>query len=418
MTRFLSEALGAQEPTFSQSIQQLEQAAGRPSTDIRLTSEIMQRMRSKVAELGLDPDDTTGPELYSVLHERLKGDEATLRQSLGIAADATADDVVQSVQLFLEKHQTPGKVFALKGSIAKKLLKKKLPKNAMKRLGYRSADSMLKHETVASLYAAAVIAEPEAWRRSFREQYAKLSPSDFEMRDISIVHPKSKRWEQLTADFVSATKHNVMTFSELGTVVLLPLQANVDGLAITTMLLTLEEMNGIRAHSSYAKLQQVKPDFGKVIQESSVKEPMTTATLAGQIVPWRMIQRYYARFTNAYHPEVFEPHVQSEDLQWCAPEAFLASIEPSLAFWQDTQCLGLLHEGEVVSCNALDVALSYCNHLPFADRIVHFVRDNVWHELMMRYLNQENLERAVHQQLSNELSQPLALAEQEAYNEA
>jgi hypothetical protein len=418
MTRFLSEALGAQEPVFSQSIQQLEQAAGRPSTDIRLTSEIMQRMRRKVAELGLDPDDTTGPELYSALHERLKNDEATLRQTLNIAADAPADDVVGRVQQYLDKYDTRGKVFALKSSVAKRLLKKKIPKNVMKRLGYRSADSMLKHEAVASLFAATVIAEPETWHKSFREQYIKLTPSDFEMRPIATVHPKSKKWQELTKDFVSLTKHNVMTFSELGTIVLLPLQDVVDGLAITTLLLTLEEMNGIRAHSSYAKLQQVKPDFGKLIQESSASEPITSATLAGQVVPWRMIQRYYARFTDAYHPEIFEPHVQSEDLQWHAPEEILASIEPSLAFWQDTQCLGMLHEGEVVSCNALDVALSYCNHLPFADRIVHFVRDNVWHELMMRYLNQENLERAVHQQLSNELAQPLALAEQEAYNEA
>jgi len=332
MTRFLSEALGAQEPVFSQSIQQLEQAAGRPSTDIRLTSEIMQRMRGKVAELGLDPDDTTGPELYSALHERLRADEATLRTALAIPADAAADDVIQRIQQHLEKNNVPGKVFAMKGSVAKKLLKKKIPKNAMKKLGYRSADSMLKHETVASLYAAAIIAEPDSWHRSFREQYAKLSPSDFEMRAISIVHPKSKKWQELTKDFVSLTKHNVMTFSELGAVVLLPLQDNVDGLAITTLLLTLEEMNGIRAHSSYAKLQQVKPEFGKVIQESSVSEPITSATLAGQVVPWRMIQRYYARFTNAYHPEVFEPHVQSEDLQWHAPEKILAAIEPSLAF--------------------------------------------------------------------------------------
>jgi hypothetical protein len=47
---------------------------------------------------------------------------------------------------------------------------------------------------------------------------------------------------------------------------------------------------------------------------------------------------------------------------------------------------------------------------------VHFVRDNLWHELMMHYLNQSNLEEAVHKQLSGELTDPLALAEQEAYN--
>jgi hypothetical protein len=35
---------------------------------------------------------------------------------------------------------------------------------------------------------------------------------------------------------------------------------------------------------------------------------------------------------------------------------------------------------------------------------------------MMHYLNQDNLETAVHQQLSAELGSPMELAEQEAYN--
>lgn len=418
MTRFLSEALGAQEPTFSQGVQQLEYAAGRPSADIRLTTEVMQSMRRKIAELGLDPQDTTGPELYRALQERLKADDDKVRAVLSIPADAMSTEVVQRVQQFLDKHDMPKKVFALKGSVAKRLLKKKIPKNAMKRLGYRSADSMLKHETVAAIYAAAVIVEPNTWHKSFKDQYAKLSPSDFEMRSIALCRPTSKRWQQLGESYVARVKHNMLSFPEIGAVVLLPVPQSVDGLAVTTLLLVLEQMNGIRSHSSYAKLQQVKPDFGKLIQQSSVAEPFTSATLAGQPVPWRMIQRYYAQFRHAYHPEVFEPHVQPEDLQWHAGEEVLAAIEPSLAFWRDTQCLGLLHEGELVSCNVLDVALGYCNHLPFTDRIVHFVRDNLWHELMMRYLNQENLERAVHMQLSKELADPLALAEQEAYNEA
>jgi len=417
MTRFLSEALGAAEPAFSQSIQQLEQAAGRPSADIRLSAEITQRMRAKVAELGLDPKDTTGPELYQALHERLKSDEATLRHALNIREDASANDIIQRVQQFLEKMDNPGKVLALKNSVAKRLLKKKIPRVVMKRLGYRSADSMLKHESVPTLYAAVLMVEAENWQHGFREQYVKLAPSDFEMRAITIAHPKSKRWLALAETFVASARHNVLTFPELGSVVLLPLPDTVAGLAITTLLLALEEMNGIRSHSTYVKLQQVKPDFGRLVQDSTVREPLTTATLAGQVVPWRMIQQYYARATTAYHPEVFEPHVQPEDMQWLVGEQVLASIAPSLRFWEDTQCLGLLHEGVIVSCNVLDVALSYCNHLSFADRIVHFVRDSVWRELMIRYLNQDNLERAVHQQLSLELERPLALAEQEAYNE-
>jgi hypothetical protein len=418
MTRYLSRALGAAEPTFSQGIQQLEQAAGRPGTDIRLTAEIMRRTRDKIAELGLDPNDTTGQELYSALQERLKRDEATVRTALGIADGASSNDVLTSIQNFLsKKHDAPKVCFALKASVTKRLLKKKPPKVAMKRLGYRSVDSMLKHESPANLYAAALMAEPAAWHKTFREQYAKLSPSDFESRPIALTLPDSKKWEQLAHEFVAEHHHNILSFRELGAVVLLPIDHHVDGLAITTLLLVLEEFNGIRSHSSYAKLQQVKPDFGKRLQQSSVAEPYTSAQLAGQPVPWRMIQRYYARFTDAYHPEIFEPHVQPEDLQWTSGERALTGLEPTLRFWEGSDVLGLLDEGgQIVSCNALDVALSYCNHLSFQDRIVHFVRDNLWHELMMHYLNQDNLENAVHQQLSAELGGPLELAEQEAYN--
>lgn len=413
MTRFLSEALGAVEPIFSRGIQQLEHAAGRPGTDIRLTADIIQKTRSKIGELGLDPSDTTGPELYNALQERLRTDEATVRKVLGLNDDATPDEIVARVVQFLTK-QAPSTSFILKASVAKRLLKKKPPKVAMKRLGYRSVDSMLKHETAAQVYAAALMTESSSWHRTFREQYAKLAPTDFESKKISLVHPSTKRWQQLAYEFVDASRHNIVSFPELGTVVLLPIDQSVDALAITTLLLASEEMNAIRAHSSYAKLQQVKPDFGKIIQKSSVSEPYTSAELAGQPVSWRVIQRYYARFTDAYHPEIFEPHVQSDDLSWNSGEDVLAKLDSSLGFWQGTAHLGLIHEGAVVSCNALDVALGYCNHLGFSERIVHFVRDNLWHELMMHYLHQENLEAAVHQQLAGELTSPLALQEEAA----
>lgn len=403
MTRFLTAALGAQEPTFSHSIRQLEQAAGLPSTDIRLTSEIVQQLRVKIGELGLDPNDTTGPELYAALQLKLEQDEASVRRVLGIDADANADSVMSQVRQYIEKHEMPKNCFALKLSVARRMLKKKPPRTAMKRLGYRSVDSMLKHESPALLFAAALIAEPASWHRAFREQYVKLTPSDFESRKIALVFPQTKRWQTMAYDFVANARHNIISFRELGTVVLLPMQQNIDGLAITTSLLILEEMNGIRAYSSFAKLQQVKPHFGRIVQESAADEPFTSAMLAGQPVPWRMIQRYYAKFQDAYHADIFEPHVQPDDLLWYQGEELLAGLEPSLHFWQNTAMLALLHEDEPVSFNVLDVALGYSNHLPFTERIVHFFRDNLWHELMMRYLHQENLEAAVHQQLSREL---------------
>jgi hypothetical protein len=411
MTRYLSSALGAEEPIFSQSIQQLEQASGRPSADIRLSVDMQAATRQKIAALGLDPEDTTGPELYSALHERLKHDDVRVRTVLRISSDASAMDILASVEELITTLEVPKHCFALKAATAKRLFKKKVPKNAMKRLGYRSVESMLKHEPVAQLYAAALMVESPSWQKAFYEQYAQLRPSDFEVRPMHIVMPYSKKWLELAASFTVKAKHNLLTFKELGTIIILPMNGQTEGLAITSLLLGLHAMNDIRVYSSYTKLQQVKPHFGEMVRAAAVAEPQISAQLAGQPVTWRTIHRYYARLKHAYYPEIFEPHVQPEDLTWAQAEDIVAQLEPALSFWQGTQSLALLHEGQPVSCNMLDVALSYYNHLPFADRIVHFVRENLWHELISNYLNQQNVEEAVGRQLSYELADDLPLAE-------
>jgi hypothetical protein len=404
MTRYLSQALGAEEPRFSQSISALEQASGHPSADIRLSSDLMQRARAKIAQLGLDPKDTTGDELYSALHERLKQDDALVHEVLHITSDASSSEVVAQVCQFLKKLDTPKNCFVLKTSVARRLLKQRPPKAAMKQLGYRSVDSLLKRESPALVYAAALIAESPQWHKRYRELYGKLRPGDFETRSMDFFYPNTKRWLDFSKAFVARRHQNILCFKELGDLVLLPIEEQIDGLAITTFVLALEYMNDIRAQSSYTKLQQVKSDFGRIMQQSSVAEPYTSAVLAGQPISWRMIQRYYGHSHPDYHAEVFEPHVQPEDLQWHNAEDILSKLAPAFAFWQDTQCLYILENGSPVSMNILDVALSYCNHLPFAERVVQFVRNNLWHELMLRYLDQRNLEDALHRQLSAELA--------------
>lgn len=403
MTRFLSQALGAREPRFGQSIELLEQASGRLGTDIRLTTAVMSRAREKIADLGLDPKDTTGPELYSALHQRLLADELTVRRKLGLGANDDSDEIVSAVVQFINSYKMPKKCFGLKFSVAKKMLRKRPPKVAMKHLGYRSLDSMLKNEPVVQILAAAFATESAYWQKAFRDQYVTLQPADFEQRDIILLHPSSERWHKLAADFVGKSRHNILALKELGAVVALPISQRIDGLALVTILITLNYLNDIRTCSSYLKLQQVKPDFGQVVRHAATTELFTSASLAGQPVSWRTIQRFYSRFSEAYKPELFEPHVQPEDMQWQHAEDVLAELDPSLSFWQNTQCAVTLHDGQPVSLNVIDVALSFCNHLPYASRIVHFVRDHMWQELMLRYLNQANLELAVAQQLSMDM---------------
>ena len=409
MTRVLAELLDAAQPRFGMTIRELERAAGRPSTDIRLTSEVLQRVQQKLKALQLDPHDTAPRELYRVLEERFGRDDMLVSKALGIADNASPTEVIGAVKQYVANLDVTFSSFALKPAVAKRILKKYPPKRAMKQLNYRSVDSMLKHENVAHIYVAALFCESMAWRKKYLEQYNKLQPKDFETRSILVTIPTAGRWKDLAKKATEQQRHNVFVVKEYGVVVILPLHTAVPGLATTTLVLLLNAINDIASTGSYLKLQQVKPDFGATVRRVAEHEPMTGAELVDRHVPWRVVHQYYARFKNAYNPVIFEPHVQSSDLKWLHPEALLAKLHPELEFWRDSRYSSFHRVGhqESVSLNILDVALNYCNKLPFAQRTTRAARQHLWHELMVRYLDHDNVERAI----SGELElQPEAIA--------
>ncbi len=412
MTRVLSELLGAAQPYFSMTIQQLEQAAGRPSTDIRLTTEIAHRARQKIAELQLDPNDTTPEELYHALLERFQHDEKLARESLKVATDASTQEILKTIVRFVKATSGKRTVFALKNSVAKRMLKKTPPKRAMKQLGYRSVDSILKHETVPQVYVAAFLCESPSWRKRFLDQYTKLQASDFELRPAEILLPQTDRWIQFTKFVTQHHRHTVVSFNELGTVIVLPVEAKRAGLLLTNLLFVVSGLNDISSATSFLKLQQFKPDFGKVVKDIVLQEPVTSAWLADKPVPWRVVHQYYARFKHAYNQLIFEPHVHPSDLEWYHPESFVEKIHPALEFWHDTRYTAYLQYDEKVSLNMLDVALNYCNRLPFAQRTIQSIRKSLWQELMIRYLNHENIEKAI----ASELAAQPAYVEIEDFN--
>jgi hypothetical protein len=393
MTRMLSHLLEAQEPDFRLSLQQLERASGHPNADIRLTSELTQHVQAKLRELGLDPQDTTAEELYGVLNQHLLTDEQQLRQQLGLASDATPADIQASVRRFVEALPIPMTCFALKFSVAKRLLKAVPPKKAMKALGYRSLDSMLKHEAVPQLYVAASLYEAPQWRTDFLAQYNHLNPSDFELRQLSLYAPNRKAWQRIVAELAAHEQlHLSVALSELGAVVLLPTQIDLPAQAITTTLLLLEGVSEVRSCSAYLKLQQVRRDFGNCVQAAAEQEPSVAVKLAGRNLPWRILQHFYATAKlGSGEAAWFEPQLQADDLSTIEAAKLLAHAVPALNFWEDCAALALLKDDQAVSFNMLDVALGVANRFPFLKRVLHYGRQELWQDLLVRYLGTMNL---------------------------
>lgn len=389
--------------SFHVGIQQLERSAGQPNADIRLSTEIQRAVQAKLRDLGLDPHDTTGQELYRALGARLQADEMRFLQAIlkGVKISDISHDHSGHIAFALNRELHHTDVFALKNTTARKLLKSNTPKKAMKALGYRSADSMLKQESVASLFAAATLLESDQWTKKLLAAFSKLKATDFETRPVAIGHPESARWKKLSEAAIKNKHHNVLTFKELGAVVLLPTPASDERTALpalSTAALAVHAVNNVIVASTYLKLHQAQPDFGTILKETVVHEPVLEDRLLDRPVSWSLLQQYYARLNQIganVRSDLFEPFITTHDMVWHGVEQVLARIEPSLEFWLGTAHLGHLHDGHPVAFNFTDNILSHGHRLSYADRMSHYFRNQLTSELLLRYLNQDRLEQSL-----------------------
>lgn len=411
MSKILSELLGATEPMFSLAIKQLEEHSGNPSADIRLTAEITGKIRMKTKELGLDPDDTTGRELYYALMNLIEKQEAHLVKQIGGTESSTPTELMPLMRAAWEAVDTAKSCWVIKHSVAKAMLKKTPPKAIMKHLGYRSVDSMLKREKLGEIYGALRFAEDAAWLNRFNEQYKKLKPSDFETRQIEIVEMPLERWGNLSEAFIHKKKHNITHLKELGVILMLPIDPDVKlrGITIFSLPLLFHYLCEIRLYSTFFKYKQMQPKFGELVAKTLNAGKADTAVMAGQTIHWRVIQQYFGRLEPDYYPEIFEPHVQPEDLHWRRAEELLFKVDPELEFWRDLDYVGETHAGRPVPLNLLDMAANYVNDTPYKNRLIYHFRDSLWNEIFVRYMGQKNLEQQILEQLDNDVIMPESL---------
>lgn len=412
MGNIIAKLLSAEEPMFSMAIKKLESVSGNPGMDVRLMSEIIQTSQKKLKELGLDAHDTTGEELYYVLLGKIKQHDEHLIKHIGVKPDGGAEEIFDRIKQTVEKSKINRSAWVIKKSAAKRLLQQNPPEKVMKQLGYSSVDSMIKRENVCQILAAMRFVETPAWLKKFNKSYKSINPSDFEDRDIEIVVLDKSRWGNLADGLLAHKRYNLTHLKELGIILLVPPPENlmIEGLAIATLPIVVHYINEIRLYSSFFKLQQVKPDFGKVIAATLNDDEASHAEVAGHNIHWRVIQRHYGRPEHAVHPEIFEPHIQPEDLYWRRAEEQLFLIDPELGFWRNLDYVGiLLGDDTPISLNLLDVSMNYYFALGFQDRTVYHMRASLWNEVYMRYIGEKVLEQQILQQLDVGLVNPSKL---------
>ena len=402
MSRFISTLLEKEKDVIQTTLDRLEEASGGSAVDVRLTSEMIIEAKNKMRQLGLDPDDTTAAELYAALQSLIKLHDGFLAKRLGISDTGLVSLALPKVKDTASDIASKQTVWAVKHSVAKRLLKAASPKVLMKQLGYRSLESMSKRELIDELFAGAMIAKLDDWLKNFYKSFSKLTPSDFELREMLVKYPSAKRYLKLSDKFVSLHKNNVLEIKALGSAVILPMSLErLEGVTIVVLSKVLNSLNELKLYSSYLKFVQVQNDFGKLLADSIIDGPMSKANMAGQDLHWRLILNNLSDLSEEPASEGFEPQLQSEDVTIVPIEKSLYEIEPALHFWFQTGNLGLPYKDYSVSFNLIDAAVNYVNKFSVEEGSTFYLKEALWDEILQRYLHEGPLKDQVMQQVDN-----------------
>lgn len=266
MSRRIAALINESEHMVTKLIGELEARNGYPNHDARYIAQTIQDIRSKIADLKLDPDDTTAEELYHALLVRFEKDAAFLDASFGPLQKTFEQRLSWAAEITASGIELPSQ-WALKVKIAKNILRTNPPKRVMKSLGYRSLESMLKRENIYEIMLAAHLLESKIWHKNLARSISALDQTDFELRSVRLEALDPEKWQ-----FDDVERYTVFD-NVLGAAAIVPAEELRLAPLLTLVLLLMEEVvpdKSIRAGSRLARISNTLEwwaDMDKLVAE-------------------------------------------------------------------------------------------------------------------------------------------------------
>jgi hypothetical protein len=389
MSKTIARLLGESEIEIAKIITKLEELSGYNSEDVRLLADMRQRGRRKLSELGLDPDDSQGQEIYHALRAKFEHDNQAFSSAFNFK-DEGPDKFNNQLISTLESAVFPKQVYCLKHSAAKDLLRKNPPRSIMKQLGYRSVASMLKREDIFEIYAALPLCESETWLNKYWKQHEKLKAADFETRDIKFIAMPQNRWQD-----IAGSQGFSSCVLQMGAVAVWPVRKSIRNYGFSLLLLLYEAVEITRSYSASLKLQRMSPDFGKCVARLMRPQIHSPLLIEGSPVPWRVLHGHNDFLRSAWE------HLDRLDFKHHSGSKLLAALNPAFAWWADADGLAILDKDKPVSLNLSDNLVNNLKSQPYKSRISQRFEKTFYSELLSRYLKHESVQNYLLSQLDN-----------------
>lgn len=257
----------------------------------------------------------------------------------------------------------------------------------MKQLRYRSLESMLKRENPALLFAGALSLESASWQKIFCHQLEKLSPADFEDRDVQLIGATQKRWLAL------APKQAFITLvPQLGAAVVWPAGSTLAKAGLGLSIFSLQATEMLRDISSFLKLHQLEPEFGKQAVAAWRSGRLAEVAIGSLHFSWQAFRRHFGHQPEGSGISSLAPQLQNSDIIHTQLAEAVGQMWPSLNWWVGNGYLASAGHFKPVSLNLFDALQCYISGAAHGHHSTAAFKKQLWDELACRYMDHPAVE--------------------------
>jgi len=379
----------------------LAQKTGRRGVFERIMFDNEARIRDRMSRLGVRKD-ARAKEIYDALIAKVEGNDAALAAGVGTGNLSTQGDFVLAVDAVKQVAKIP-RGFFLKKEKAVELLTEEPPKKILAYLGYATVAEMLAKEDLVEILAALRFVEGNEWlNASFFPHYKKLTPSDFEDRDVEI-RALSEKWNKFAKTFVMKKWHNISHLKEFGVIFVIPTSLGIAGELLRMMSLIFHYTHEVPFYSDIFRSIAKNPKTFSAHFVSLLRGDVSDdrGLFAGEKTPWLVIQRYLTK-DDENDWRLFVPHINPEALHWSRAEDDLVvsgnifgKVGHDLNFWCNLDWVGdYAKDGTgnevLVSFDLVDTVMSLVKRHEEVKFLYHH-QEALWNKIFVEYFSENDL---------------------------
>ncbi|MFH1192748.1 MAG: hypothetical protein V1656_00310 [Candidatus Jorgensenbacteria bacterium] len=367
----------------------------------KIVAENEARMKNCLLSLGAAAG-SSAKEVYDALISKVESDDYRILEALGNPVCYRPDDCNRILALAKQAAE-PGRGFFLKKETMADLLRHAPPAKVLAFLKYPSVDAMLAKENLFEVFASLRFVEGSEWLNGvFFKQYEKLTPDDFEEREIE-VRALSERWDRVAKAFVKKKHHNISHLKEAGLIFVIPVALGISGELLRMLSLVFHYLHEILFYSDLFRREAEAPrTFAQNLISLLRGDVPDRRFTDGERSHWLVIQRYLAK-DDENDWRLFAPHVNPEALHWANAAGDLMKtgkalngFSPELAFWRDLDWVGDYFKDEtgnsvLVSFNLVDTVMSLVKEKELVKYLYHH-QEALWNKIFEAYFSREELE--------------------------